>query len=82
MSSHSDSFVASGSSPTSSLDFICSEHGSLYLLRPLNQTARLWIENYIHPGHQTFADSVVIEHRYIQGILVALYDDSLDVARG
>jgi hypothetical protein len=61
MSSHSDSFVASGSSPTSSPDFICSVYGSLYLLRPLNQTARLWIETHIHPEHQTFADSVVIE---------------------
>jgi hypothetical protein len=80
MSSHSDSFVASGNSPTSRPDFICSEHGSLYLL-PLNQTARLWIENHIHPEHQTFADSVVIEHRHIQSILIALDDDSLVVAR-
>jgi hypothetical protein len=82
MSSHSDSFAASGSSPTSSPDFICSGHGSLYLLQPLNQTARLWIDNHIHPEHQTFADSVVIEHRYIQSILIALNDDSLEVARG
>ena len=81
MSSQSDSFVASGSSPTSSPDFICSVYGSLYLLRPLNQTARLWIASNIQPEHQTFSDSVAIEHLYIQGILIALHDDSLEVAR-
>jgi hypothetical protein len=82
VSPHNDSFTASGNSPTSRPDFICSGYGSLYLLRPLNQTARLWIETHIHPEHQTFADSVVIEHRYIQSILIALNEDSLEVPRG
>ena len=82
MSSQSDSFVASGSSPTSSPDFICSVYGSLYLLRPLNQTARLWIETRIHPEHQTFADSVVIEHRYVCDALCGILEDGLAVSRG
>ncbi len=35
MSSHSDSFVASGNSPT---DLIFENHGSLFLIRPVSQT--------------------------------------------
>jgi hypothetical protein len=43
MSSHNDSFAASGSSPTRS-DFICENHGSIFLLHPLSQSAQSWIE--------------------------------------
>ena len=32
-------------------------------------------------GSYWFSDSVAIEHLYIQGILIALHDDSLEVAR-
>jgi hypothetical protein len=81
MMSSLDSFSASGSSPTSSPDFVCSGYGSLYLLRPLNQTARLWIETHIHHEHQTFADSVVIEHRYVWDVQRGILDDGLAVSR-
>jgi hypothetical protein len=81
MSSHSDLFVASGTSPTSSPDFICSGYGSFYLLRPSNQTARLWIETHIHPEDRAFVDNVVIERRLDRSILMARLDDGLEVAR-
>ena len=38
MSSHNDSFAASGSSPTNGSgtpDFRCENHGSIFLLRPV-----------------------------------------------
>ncbi len=84
MSSHNDSFVSSGNSPTQAgnPDFTCSGYGSLYLLRPLNDNARVWIDTHIDPEHQTFGDSVVIEHRYVWNILLALQDDGLAVFRG
>jgi hypothetical protein len=80
MSSHSDLFVASGTSPTSSPDFICAGYGSFFLLRPLNQSS-LWIETHIHPEDQTFVDNVVIERRLDRSILMARLDDRLEVAR-
>ena len=55
MSSHSDSFVASGSSPTP--DFIVECHGSIFLLRPLTLAASSWIE---------FVDLGIILAREIQ----------------
>jgi hypothetical protein len=44
MSSHSDSFAASGSSPTREAfqippDFLVENHGSIFLLRPQNEQA-------------------------------------------
>jgi hypothetical protein len=41
MSSHNDSFVASGSSPTP--DFLCENHGSIFLLRPVSPASFDWI---------------------------------------
>ncbi len=40
MSSHNDSFAASGSSPT--VDFLYENHGSIFLLRPLTPSAASW----------------------------------------
>jgi hypothetical protein len=81
-----DSFSASGSSPQSTqsigADFICSGYGSLYLLRPITDNARFWIDAHLDPDRQTFGDSVVVEHRYIWNILIAIQDDGLVVSRG
>jgi len=83
MSSHNDSFVASGSSPTSENgpDFRCENHGSLFLLYPLTQSAQSWISQHIPPDAQTFGEAIVVEHRYIWTILDAVQTDGLKVSR-
>jgi len=81
MSSHSDSFVASGSSPTRS-DFICENHGSIFLVRPVSPSAFAWIEEHLPPDRITFGNAVVVEPRYVWAILVGLQDDGLVVTRG
>lgn len=81
MSSHSDSFTASGNSPTES-DFIVENHGSLFLLVPRSAPAKTWIEENLPSDHMTFGDGVVIEPRYVWAILAALQDDGLTVVRG
>ena len=80
MSSHSDSFVASGSSPT--LDFLCENHGSIFLLRPLTSSATSWIEEHIGQdnGYQPYFPTVVVEHRYIADIVAGIQGDGLAVA--
>jgi hypothetical protein len=80
MSSHNDSFVASGSSPTP--DFLCENHGSIFLLRPISPPAFAWIEEHLPPDRLTFGNAVVIEPRYVWAILVGLQDDGLVVTRG
>jgi hypothetical protein len=80
MSSHLDSFVASGTSPTP--DFHVENHGSVFLLYPLTQRAYSWIKEYLPENAQHFCTAVVVEHRYIWNILVAVQDDGLVVSRG
>jgi len=80
MSSHNDSFVASGSSPTP--DFLCENHGSIFLLRPVSPASFDWIESHLPSDRTTFGNAVVIESRYVWAILVGLQDDGLVVSRG
>ncbi len=80
MSSHNDSFVASGSSPT--VDFLCENHSSVFLLRPVSPAAFSWIEEHLPPDRLTFGNTVAIDHRCIWAILAGLQDDGLVVTRG
>jgi len=79
MSSHNDSFVASGSSPT--VDFLCENHGSIFLLRPLTPSANSWLEEHIGQdnGFQPYWPTCVIEQRYICLILEGIQNDGLAV---
>jgi len=84
MSSHNDSFVSSGNSPTNSgkisPDFVVENHGSIFLLRPLTSTAKAWVEEHIGDnGYQPYYPTVVIEHRFIADIVHGAQADGLDV---
>ena len=80
MSSHDDSFVASGSSPT--VDFFCENHGSTFLLRPISPAAFLWIHENLPPDRQMFGNAVAVEHRCIWAILDGIQEAGLVVSRG
>jgi hypothetical protein len=79
----SNSFQTSGSSPTGSaeFDFRCENHGSIFLLRPLSESAKIWVEENLPAEAQWFGDAVVVEHRYIWAILAGIQNDGLVVAR-
>ncbi len=79
MSSHNNSFVASGNSPTA--DFEVQNHGSIFLLIPQSTSARIWIDDHIgrDNGYQPHYPTVVIEHRYIADIVRGIQDDGLAV---
>ena len=81
MSSHTDSFVASGSSPTEP-DFFCENHGSIFLLRPVSPAAFLWIHENLPPDRQMFGNAVAVEHRCIWAILNGIQEAGLVVSRG
>jgi len=83
MSSHNDSFAASGSSPTpdsTMVDFRCENHGSIFLLYPISQSAQSWIEENLPSNVQWFGQAVVVEHRYIWAILEGIQNDGLAVS--
>ena len=86
MSSHSDSFVASGNSPTHSAsktppDFLVENHGTIFLLKPLTSAAVSWVEEHIgqENGYQPHFPTVVVEHRYIADIVAGIQNDGLAV---
>ncbi len=65
-----DAFQTSGTSPTSEagLDFRCENHGSIFLLYPLSESAKSWVEDNLPSDAQRFANAVVIEHRYVWAV--------------
>ena len=80
MSSHNDSFVASGNSPTA--DFELQNHGSIFLLIPQTSSAGAWIDEHIGSGNgiQPYYPTVVVEHRYIAAIAEGIIADGLVLA--
>jgi hypothetical protein len=76
MSSHSDSFSASGSSPTQP-DFFVENHGTIFLLQPLSPAANSWIEENLPEDRMTFGGAVVVEHKYISDIVRGAQNDGL-----
>lgn len=85
MSSHNDSFVASGNSPTDSEkippDFLVENHGSILLLKPQTDSAISWVEDHIGPanGFQGLWPTVIIEPRYLGPILEGIRESGLRV---
>jgi hypothetical protein len=79
MSSH-DSFSTSGNSPTQS-DFHVENHGSIFLLRPLTDSAKSWVEEHIGEdnGFQPYWPTVAIEPRYVENIVDGIQNDGLVV---
>ena len=75
---HVDPSVSSGSSPGQP-DFEVENHGSIILLRPLTESAHLWIDEQIgsHNGYQPYYPTVVIEPRYLGPILEGIKDDGM-----
>jgi hypothetical protein len=76
MSSHSDSFSASGSSPTKP-DFVVENHGTIFLLQPFSPAANSWVEENLPEDRLTFDGAVVVEHRYIADIVRGAQADGL-----
>jgi hypothetical protein len=75
-----DAFQSSGTSPTEiGPDFRCENHGSVFLLIPVTQSAQSWVEENLQSDAQWFGGGVVVEHRYIWEILEGIQNDGLVV---
>jgi hypothetical protein len=75
-----NAFQSSGTSPTEIRpDFRCENHGSIFLLTPVTQSAQTWIEENLPSDAQWFGNGVVVEHRFIWAILEGIQNDGLAV---
>ena len=77
MSSHSDSFGTSGSSPQP--DFVVENHGSIFLLQPVSPAGNDWVKENLPEDRLTFGGAVVVEHRYIADIVRGAMADGMEV---
>jgi hypothetical protein len=77
-----NSYATSGTSPTESIDFVCENHGSVFLLRPVSPAAISWLSENISDDTQFFGSALAVENRYVWAILVGIQDDGLAVSRG
>jgi hypothetical protein len=75
MSSHNDSFVASGSSPT--YNFIVENQGTIFLLQQLPPAASCRIEENLPEDRMTFGSLVAVQHRFITDIVHGAQADGL-----
>jgi len=75
-----NAFQSSGTSPTEiGPDFRCENHGSVFLLISVTQSAHSWVEENLQSDAQWFGGGVVVEHRYIWAILEGIQNDGLAV---
>ena len=67
-------------SSSNELDFNLENHGSLFLLRPLNSAAKDWMNEHLpmdNPKTHFWGDAVVIEPRYVAPIVDGIIGDGL-----
>jgi hypothetical protein len=61
-------------------DFVLENHGSLFLLRPLNSAAKEWTQDHLpvdSPETQFWGEAIVIEPRYVAPIVDGIIGDGL-----
>jgi hypothetical protein len=67
-------------SSATELDFRLENHGSLFLLRPLNPVAQNWMTENLpvdNPETQFWGDAIVVEPRYVAPIVDGIIGDGL-----
>jgi hypothetical protein len=79
-----NALVSSGVSPAEGVapDFVCENHGSIFLLRPHSPAAFLWIHENLPADRQMWGTAVVISHSCIWAILGGIQEAGMVVARG
>jgi hypothetical protein len=71
---------ALGSSVANDPNFALENHGSLFLLRPLDSAAKEWMQEHLpmdNPETQFWGDAIVIEARYVAPIVDGIIGDGL-----
>jgi hypothetical protein len=60
-------------------DVSVEHHGTIFLVRPLSQRANAWIGEHIAEDAMFFGGALVVEYRYVQGIVAAMMDEGMQV---
>ena len=60
-------------------DFRLTNHGTIFLLLPLNATAEDWLTEHISEDAQYLGNAVAIEHRFVADITTGIEADGLTI---
>jgi hypothetical protein len=66
--------------PAQVVDAQVENHGTLFLVRPLTEAASDWLDDNVSDDAQYFGGALVVEHRYIAGLVEGMLGDGLNVA--
>lgn len=59
------------------LDAFVENHGSIFLVRPLSNSACEWITAHVSEDSQYFGNALVVEWRYIDDLVAGMRGDGL-----
>jgi len=60
-------------------DLYISNEGSIFLVNPISDKGRQWLQENIDPEALMFHDAIVVEHRFIGAIVDGAQNDGLMV---
>ena len=60
-------------------DVVVENHGTLFLVRPQNDTVREHLEEHVQEDAQWFAGALVVEHRMILNLVALLREEGFAV---
>lgn len=61
-------------------DLSVANHGTIFLLQGLTEAGQEWIDKSLPVDAMTFCGAVVIEHRFIEAIVMGAIADGLTVS--
>ena len=63
------------------IDFVVRDEGTIWLFTPLTPVALRFLSEHIQDDAQYFGDSLVVEHRYVEDLLLGLSEHGLEAVR-
>jgi hypothetical protein len=63
-------------------DFSISDQGSIFLIRPLNEAARQWLdENVVSEPWQWVEDALCVETRFARDLVLEIVEAGFEITR-
>lgn len=60
-------------------DLIVRNEGTIFILDPMTDDGKAWIAEHIPEDTIRWGEGVVIEHRYIEGVVQGAINDGMEV---
>jgi hypothetical protein len=65
--------------PQPAFDFLVRDEGSIFVFTPCTDAAHAWVEEHITEDAPRWGRGIVVEHRYISGVVNMARRDGLSV---